>query len=103
MTKEEAFEEMKLEALEVNGVTCCQISHLGLYENGDIDIDISVVIKEDDLHAIREYIRPNLEETFGRKFTLSEALHTCLTYGIHQAYQEATGKPFTLRMDRKPN
>lgn len=80
-----------------------QIEEMAFCSNGDVDLKVSLVIKEDDIHAVREFIRPALEETLRRKVTLSEALHTCLTYGIHQAYEEATGKPFTLRMDRKPN
>lgn len=103
MTKEEAVREITLEAVESNPFTRCQITSLACYENGDIEIDLTVKVKEDDLHAIREYIRPALEKEFGRKFTLSETLHTCLTFGIHQSYEEVTGKPFTLRMDRKPN
>lgn len=60
-------------------------------------------LHEEDISIVESVIKPELERTTATKHDLADVLLTCLTYGIHKAYEDAEGVPFTLRMDRKPN
>lgn len=60
-------------------------------------------LHEEDLEIVENIIKPELERTTATKHDTADTLLTCLTYGIHKAYEEAEGVPFTLRMDRKQN
>lgn len=44
-----------------------------------------------------------MNEHMQRDDDMGDHLLSLITWAIHQAYEQRTGKPFTLRMDRKPN
>lgn len=83
--------------------TSFKIETIGFDELRDVLLLISLKIKAEDWQIVRDIVRPEMARTLGRDVSMEEALHACLTYGIHQAYQDATGKPFVLRMDRPKN
>lgn len=60
-------------------------------------------LHEVDLAIVKDIIKPELDRTMAIEHDLADVFLACLTYGIHKAYEEAEGVPFTLRMDRKPN
>lgn len=66
-------------------------------------IGLSIVLTDDDLKAVEEVILPELNATTQTEHDLADCLLTCLTYGIHKAWEDAQGVPWTLRMDRKSN
>ena len=39
----------------------------------------------------------------GQKNTMSDYMLALITWAIHKGYEDRTGKPFTLRMDRPKN
>lgn len=63
-------------------------------------LDLRFDLHEEDMHIVLSYIQPEMEKQLGREVPLEEVLFACLTSGIHKAYEEVTGKPFKLRMDR---
>lgn len=72
-------------------------------ENGEsfMPVFLAFEISADDLAAVEDIIKPALDDTTQYDHDVADVLLACLTYGIHQAYQDATGKKWTLRMDRK--
>ena len=80
------------------------ITTFEILENGAIRFkDFNFTLQSEDFMILSEIVGPALDDTTGRKHTIAEWLFACLTYGLHTAYEDATGKKFTLRMDRKPN
>lgn len=73
------------------------------HKNGEVFFPIffNFELSADDLAAVEDIIKPTLDDTTQNDHDLADVLLTCLTYGIHRAYQDATGKKWTLRMDRK--
>lgn len=73
------------------------------HKNGDafFPIFLAFELSADDLAVVEDIIKPALDDTTQNDHDLADVLLTCLTYGIHRAYQDATGKKWTLRMDRK--
>lgn len=64
------------------------------------NMELGFGLHEEDMHIVLSYIQPEMEKQLGREMPLEEVLFACLTSGIHKAYEEITGKPFKLRMDR---
>lgn len=60
-------------------------------------------LHEEDIAIVKNIIKPELDRTTATEHDLADVLLTCLTYGIHKAYEEAEGVPFELRMDRDKN
>ena len=53
-------------------------------------------LTDEDMVILGEIIYPRMPEGSN----LADTMFACLTYGIHMAYEDATRKKFTLRMDR---
>lgn len=70
-------------------------------EDGDLMLDgfaLRFALSAEDWDIFKRLIMPNLPNC-----DYADGLLAMLTYGIHKAYEDVEGKPFTLRMDRKPN
>ena len=76
---------------------------IAIHRDGDgfTTVVFGLRLADEDIEVVENVIKPELESTTGTKHDLADCLMTCLTYGIHRAYEDAEGVPWTLRMDRK--
>lgn len=88
--------------------TLCRWSHAGmLAPEGFITDEHVHITLEFDLTPedwrLAEESHEFTDEHTGVESDIGDHLLALLTYGIHRAYEERTGKPFVLRMDRPKN
>ena len=72
-------------------------------EDGFVTFVMAFQLHSEDVDVVKRVIKPELDSTLGKEHDLADVLLACLTYGIHKAYENAEGVPWTLRMDRKKN